>query len=122
MKKDLIEIKQERVSREQIMDFLMPALKDKKCIPETDKELAIQQALAMNLNPAKREVFFIPYKNRITIVTSYEVYCRRAQPYLDGMEITFEGDKKNLQGQVIAVNDDPKFITLKIWKKGAKTF
>lgn len=113
------------VTREQVIDFLMPALAGRE-ISETEKDLAIQQAVAMNLNPAKREVYFIPHRNKktgktsITLITSYEVYCKRAQPYLDGMEIYFDGDKKSLTGQVIGVNENPKFIYIKIWKKGSK--
>lgn len=116
----------DRIDRKVIIDFLTPALQGKD-IDQTEKELAIQQALAMGLNPAKREVYFIPFPSKktnkysIAIVTSYEVYCKRAAQYLDGMEIKFEGDKRIIiTGEVIEANENPKFISIKVWKKGSK--
>lgn len=48
-------------------------------LTENQKTLFYQVALASNLNPAKREVYAIPYGNNFNIITGYEVYLKRAE-------------------------------------------
>lgn len=89
----------ENLTKETIKNFL--------CKEATDQELTLglQIAKTCNLNPVKREVYFIKYGNNpMAVVTGYEVYLKRAEAsgQYDGMELTSEGNVKDgsLKGMI----------------------
>lgn len=47
-------------------------------LPVKDKKMFIQIAQAFGLNPFKREIYCIPYGGKVSILTGYEVYLKRA--------------------------------------------
>ena len=61
----------------------------------TDGEFAQYAAVAttLNLNPFLREIYPIKYNGKMTLVTGYQVYIRRAEefPQYDGFDTKFEG-------------------------------
>ena len=66
----------------------------------TDGEFAQYAAVAttLNLNPFLREIYPIKYNGKMTLVTGYQVYIRRAEefPQYDGFDTYFEGAGKEL--------------------------
>lgn len=66
----------------------------------TDGEFAQYAAVAttLNLNPFLREIYPIKYNGKMTLVTGYQVYIRRAEefPQYDGFDTQFEGAGKEL--------------------------
>lgn len=66
----------------------------------TDGEFAQYAAVAttLNLNPFLREIYPIKYNGKMTLVTGYQVYIRRAEefPQYDGFDTQFEGAGKDL--------------------------
>ncbi len=77
------------------------------CPNATDQELmmGLQIAKTFNLNPLKREVYFVKYgAGNMQVLTGYEVYLKRAERSTkwDGMEVTSEGsvEQGNLKGIV----------------------
>ena len=66
----------------------------------TDGEFAQYAAVAttLNLNPFLREIYPIKYNGKMTLVTGYQVYIRRAEefPQYDGFDTYFEGEGKEL--------------------------
>lgn len=66
----------------------------------TDGEFAQYAAVAtsLNLNPFLREIYPIKIGGKMTLVTGYQVYIRRAEefPQYDGFDTNFEGEGKNL--------------------------
>jgi hypothetical protein len=69
-----------------------------ECTDPRDKWLYLKTCQANGLSPLKRELFAIPYKGRITFVTSYHVFVSRARSagfVLTGQDVcandTFEG-------------------------------
>lgn len=66
----------------------------------TDGEFAQYAAVAttLNLNPFLREIYPIKYNGKMTLVTGYQVYLRRAEefPKYDGFDTQFEGAGKEL--------------------------
>lgn len=82
------------------------------CPSATDQELTfgLQIAKTFNLNPLKREVYFVKYGNSpMSILTGYEVYLKRAErsKKWNGMEVTTSGSVKD--GNLVAI--------VKIYKK-----
>lgn len=79
----------EKVDQKTIEDFLFSS--DTK-LTDQQKGLFIQLAIRCNLNPFKREIYAIPYGNKMSIVTGYEVYLKRAESskMLDGWKSTIE--------------------------------
>lgn len=71
------------------------------CEKATDQELlmGLQIAKTFNLNPLKREIYFVKYsdKDKMQVLTGYEVYIKRAERSgkYNGLEITSEGSVKN---------------------------
>lgn len=66
------------------------------CAGASDQELmmGLQIAKTFNLNPLKREIYFVKYRdNPMQILTGYEVYLKRAERSnkWNGMEVTSEG-------------------------------
>lgn len=70
------------------------------CPKATDQELmmGLQIAKTFNLNPLKREVYFVKYndKDPMQVLTGYEVYLKRAERSgnYNGLEITSQGSVK----------------------------
>jgi phage recombination protein Bet len=66
----------------------------------TEGEFAQYAAVAttLNLNPFLREIYPIKYNGKMTLVTGYQVYIRRAEefPQYDGFDTQFEGAGKDL--------------------------
>src|SRR5574343_1410571 len=48
-------------------------------LTEPQKALFYQISLAHNLNPAKREIYAIPYGSNFNVIVGYEVYLKRAE-------------------------------------------
>jgi phage recombination protein Bet len=60
-------------------------------------KLACEVSKTYGLNPLKREVYFIPYGNKMNIITSYEVMIKKAEQtgMLDGWKVEYsDSDKK----------------------------
>ena len=83
------EITVQQVNQKTIEDFLFSS--DTK-LTEQQKSLFIQLAIKNNLDPFKREIYAIPYGNKMSVVTGYEVYLKRAEAskQLDGWKATIE--------------------------------
>jgi len=72
-------------------------------LTEAQKNLFFAVAAMNNLNPFKREIYVIPFKNKetgkyeISLLTGYEVYIRRANEsgLLDGWSFDFVGEGGN---------------------------
>jgi phage recombination protein Bet len=90
-------------------------IKNYLCKEASDQELTLglQIAKTCNLNPLKREIYFIKYGNNpMMTVTGYEVYLKRAEAsgQYDGMELTCEGSVKdnNLKAKITVYRKDWK--------------
>jgi len=87
---------------EKILDLQLPTAEEVKkyiCPKADDSEIFIflHSAKALGLNPFKKEIYLIKYdeKSKASIVTSYEVFIRKAQknPNYGGMKSWIEYDK-----------------------------
>lgn len=88
------------ISQELLFDpknLTAETIKKYLCKDATDQELmmGLQIAKTFNLNPLKREVYFVKYneKTPMQVLTGYEVYLKRAERSgkYDGLEIRSEG-------------------------------
>lgn len=82
------------ITKETIKKYLCPLASDQELM------LGLQIAKTFNLNPLKREVYFVKYKARegkpekpMQVLTGYEVYLKRAERSgkYNGLEITSQG-------------------------------
>jgi len=91
-----------KVTKDTIMEFLFGS---ETKLTEPQKELFIQLAVKNQLDPFKREIYAIPYGNKMSVVTGYEVYLKRAEAshQLDGWECHLEGEKELLRA-VVKIN------------------
>lgn len=98
--------KHEKISMEKINKYL----NNLGCpLPDNLRETFVEMAIAQNLNPFKREIYGIPYKNRktgettLSIVTGYEVYLRRAEStaQLDGWKVWTEGTGREMVAKIM---------------------
>ena len=91
-----------KVTKETIMEFLFGS---ETKLTEPQKELFIQLAVKNQLDPFKREIYAIPYGSKMSVVTGYEVYLKRAEAshQLDGWECHLEGEKELLRA-VVKIN------------------
>jgi phage recombination protein Bet len=104
-----------QVSEQDIKDFLFGS--ETKLTPE-QQVLFIKTAVAFNLNPLKREIYAVPYqerssgKYRLSIVTGYEVYLKRAErlAILDGWKVWTEdgNDGKPIKAKIVIYRRDWK--------------
>jgi phage recombination protein Bet len=71
-------------------------------LTEAQKRLFINLAIKNNLDPFKREIYAIPYGDRMSVVTGYEVYLKRAEAskQLDGWKCWIEGEGDNMKAVV----------------------
>lgn len=84
-----------KVTKELLEDYLRTTHKE---LNDTQFKQFIAVSLAFGLNPWKKEVHPVVYKNKdggydLSIVTGYEVYLKRAEmnPNYDGFNIEFKG-------------------------------
>lgn len=77
------------ITKETIKKYLCPKASDQELM------MGLQIAKTFNLNPLKREVYFVKYKDDqpMSILTGYEVYLKRAERSnkWNGMEVSSEG-------------------------------
>lgn len=61
------------------------------------REMFLNMASAFGLNPFKREIYCIPYGDKVSIVTGYETYIKRAERTgkLDGWRVDTTGSAKD---------------------------
>lgn len=61
------------------------------------REMFLNMASAYGLNPFKREIYCIPYGDKVSIVTSYDTYIKRAERTgkLDGWHVDTTGSAKD---------------------------
>lgn len=96
------------ITKETIKKYLCPKASDQELM------MGLQIAKTFNLNPLKREVYFIKYSDNqpMSIVTGYEVYLKRAEgsKNWDGMEISSTGsvETHDLKGIVKVYRKDWK--------------
>ncbi len=66
-------------------------------IPETYVKQFIQICKAFQLNPFKREIYLIPYRDEVQIIVGYETYLKRAERSgkLSGWRVWTEGSIEN---------------------------
>jgi len=76
----------------------------------TDGEFAQYAAVAttLNLNPFLHEIYPIKFNGKMTLVTGYQVYIRRAEefPQYDGYETEFAGSGKELSCTCLVYRKD----------------
>lgn len=74
---------------EQVLYDYLETLTDKLTAPQRKQFIAVAQAF--NLNPFKREIYAVYYNGKLSIITGYEVYLKRAAmcPQYDGFETNF---------------------------------
>jgi len=102
-----VETVNEIISEEKILQFL-DAMGIGKDLTESQKKQFIEVARAFNLNPFKREIHPVAYKDYktgkmvLSIVTGYEVYIKRAERTgkLDGWETGVKKEDNELIGFV----------------------
>lgn len=79
----------EHLTKETIKKYLCPNASDQELM------MGLQIAKTFNLNPLKREVYFVKYKEDqpMQVLTGYEVYLKRAERSgrYNGLEISSEG-------------------------------
>lgn len=87
-----------KVTKELLEDYLRTTHKE---LNDTQFKQFVAVSLAFGLNPWKKEVHPVVYKNKdggydLSIVTGYEVYLKRAEmnPNYDGFNIEFKGSFK----------------------------
>lgn len=87
-----------KVTKELLEDYLRTTHKE---LNDTQFKQFVAVSLAFGLNPWKKEVHPVVYKNKdgsydLSIVTGYEVYIKRAElnPNYDGFDIEFKGGFK----------------------------
>lgn len=77
------------ITKETIKKYLCPKASEQELM------MGLQIAKTFNLNPLKREVYFVKYRDDqpMQILTGYEVYLKRAERSTkwNGMEVTSEG-------------------------------
>ncbi len=87
-------VKHESITDKEIISYLDTMGMAQK-LNEKEKTIFIQIAKAFNLNPFKREIYAVKYKegDALTIITGYESYIKRAERSgsLDGWGVITEG-------------------------------
>lgn len=87
------------VDEKTVMEFLFGS---ETKLTEPQKKLFIQLAVKNQLDPFKREIYAIPYGDKMSVVTGYEVYLKRAgaSKQLDGWKCWVEGEGDNMKAVV----------------------
>lgn len=88
-----------KVDEKTVMDFLFGS---ETKLTEPQKKLFISLAVKNQLDPFKREIYAIPYGDKMSVVTGYEVYLKRAEAskQLDGWKCWVEGEVDNMKAIV----------------------
>ena len=60
-----------------------------KSLTNDEQETFLELCSAFSLNPFKREIYAVKYKDKMSLITGYEVYLKRAERSgrLDGWEV-----------------------------------
>lgn len=84
----------EKVTEEYLWDYLKNNITYNLTQQQANEFVSV--ALAYNLNPVKREIYCIPFGNKINIVTGYETYLKRAErlKVLDGWKVNCVGSQQ----------------------------
>ena len=119
MENQITTIENQGVRTEQLTEYL-DAFGLATKLNDKEKIQFLNIAKAYNLNPFKREVYCVKYKDSdpMTIITGYETYLKRAerQGSLDGWGITFEGEVPNLVATITIHRKDRKVPLIhKVW-------
>jgi len=102
-----------RVDQKVLEDFLFST---ETKLTDQHKRLFFALAIRNQLDPFRREIHAIPYKNNqtgkteLSIVTGYEVYLKRAERsgQLDGWKCTTEGTGDSLKAKIVIHRKDWK--------------
>ena len=98
----VVTTEQNQVTLELLGDYLKTLTNQ---LNDAQRKQFVAVAQAFGLNPFKREIYAVTFKNKdggtdLSIVTGYEVYLKRAElnPNFDGYEVTFDGSlsRKNV--------------------------
>jgi phage recombination protein Bet len=81
------------VSEEKLLNYL-DALGLSKELSKEQTKMFVELAIANQLNPFKREIYAVKFKDKFNIITGYEVYIKRAERSgkLDGWEAEVIGE------------------------------
>ena len=80
-------------------------------LPQGQKEQFLELCSGLNLNPFKREIYAVGYKDRFNIILGYEVYLKKADMTgrCDGWSVRTEGEGDNLKAVIEIHRKDYKF-------------
>lgn len=104
-----------RVTQKDLDDYLFGTGTN---LTEPQKKLFYGIALALNLNPLKREIYAVPYGSNFNIITGYEVYLKRAERtgLVDGWDAKVEGEGANMVATcTIWRKDRSKPVVIQAW-------
>jgi len=89
----------EKIDRDTILRFLGQMGNN---LPDHQREQFVDIAQAFNLNPFKREIYGIPYKDKFSIVIGYEVFLKRAErtAMLNGWRVWTENSGRELVAKI----------------------
>ena len=80
-------------------------------LPQGQKEQFLELCSGLNLNPFKREIYAVGYKDKFNIILGYEVYLKKADMTgrCDGWSVHTEGEGDNLKAVIEIHRKDYKF-------------
>ena len=95
------------LSEKKLMEFLDIAGVAKELSSEKRRQF-VEIAQAYQLNPFKREIYCVGYKDNTSIITGYEVYIKRAERTgkLNGWGVEVEGEDKDLTATITIHRND----------------
>lgn len=95
------------LSEKKLMEFLDIAGVGRN-LPADKRKQFVEIAQAYQLNPFKREIYCVGYKENTSIITGYEVYIKRAERTgkLNGWNVEVEGEGKELTATIIIHRSD----------------
>jgi phage recombination protein Bet len=96
-----------------------------KSLTNDEQETFLELCSAFSLNPFKREIYAVKYKDKMSLITGYEVYLKRAERSgrLDGWEVSTTGSvirKSNDRGFYIAKMESSLKATVTLYRKDWK--
>ena len=99
VKPEIQQVEKLEVTDKMIDDYLFGS---KTQLTEDQKIMFLQTAKALQLNPFKREIYAIPYAGKMSLITGYEVYLKRAERSgkLSGWNVTVEGQADTLRAVI----------------------
>lgn len=95
------------LSEKKLMEFLDIAGVGRN-LPAEKRRQFVEIAQAYQLNPFKREIYCVGYKENTSIITGYEVYIKRAERTgkLNGWGVEVEGDGQDLTATITIHRND----------------